>query len=640
MSESNVTLPEEELDNIYDGLATLVVDQFNRARAYRTQAMVMGKSVELWFSLLYQAYHKIHEREELEARPGMSSYFGLVQIKSNMTASYLRSKFVGNGDKVPFNIEPTPIVELSKRLSDKAFEIVKMNLAMKLQEAGIPQQAIIQNGFINPVIANYVTKIAKESKELQRNEEMKLATTATGKMKKKITDQLVEASYSKAMTDLLYDLALYPYAVIAYDNEIVENTKWSGNKYVRERAAKPSFRRVSPQNIYFAPDATSAQDGEFVIEVMQRSRDEMLEFVGNKELGYVDDAILDVIDNCIGNWAGLVDESGSSVEFDDNIFTVLKCQTLVSGLELCEYGCNVKEKDFNKYFVADIEVIDRRVIRCQIVNHPLGERTYYSASYKRVAGSPYGISVGMMVYDRQLVVNRIQYAMLANSEYSSGPSFEVNSNAFDHVADVSFRPYSKFYSSPKDHSVVPVRMHQVQPTFLMQFNLLQNQIRLADDECGLPAFLNGDTGLRGAGRTLGGLALINDNAVLGLENCASNIDEFIIRPLIMLLYSRNMASGDDEIKADAKVQATGLLGLKAEVDKAKALAGVVPQLGALREQGVVPDELYSGAIRDYLDSMGLPVDNYMPNAAAQFELNTAVTDKGVLDGRSLRQMNK
>ena len=69
---------------------------------------------------------------------------------------------------------------------------------------------------------------------------MKLATTATGKMKKKITDQLVEASYSKAMTDLLYDLALYPYAVIAYDNEIVENTKWSGNKYIRERVAKPS----------------------------------------------------------------------------------------------------------------------------------------------------------------------------------------------------------------------------------------------------------------------------------------------------------------------------------------------------------------------------------------------------------------
>ena len=640
MSESNVTLPEGELDNIYDGLATLVVNQFNRARAHRNQAKVMGKSVELWFSLLYQAYHKIHEKEESDARPGMSSYFGLCQIKSNMTASYLRSKFVGNGDKVPFNIEPTPIVELSKRLSDRAFEIVRLNLAMKLQESGIPQEAIIQNGFINPAVATYVTKIAKQSKELQRQEEMKLAVAATEKMKKKITDQLVEASYSKAMTDLLYDLSLYPYAVIAYDNEVVENTKWSGNKYVKERIAKPSFRRVNPQNIYFAPDATSAQDGEFIIEVMQRSRDEMLEFVGNKELGYIDDAILDVVDNCVGNWAGLVDEAGDSIEFEDGLFTVLKCQTLVSGLELSEYGCKVKESDKTKYFVADIEVIDRRVIRCQVVNHPLGERTYFSASYKRIAGNPYGVSVGMMVYDRQLVVNRIQYAMLANSEYSSGPSWEVNANAFDHLGDVSFRPYSKFYSSPKDHSTVPVRMHQVQPTFLMQFNLLQNQIRLADDECGLPAFLNGDTGLRGAGRTLGGLALINDNAVLGLENCASNIDEFIIRPLISLLYSRNMMGPDDEVKADAKIQATGLLGLKAEVDKAKALAGVVPQLGALREQGVVPDELYSGAVRDYLDSMGLPVDNYMPNAAAQFELNTAVTDKGVLDGRSLRQMNK
>lgn len=100
-----------------------------------------------------------------------------------------------------------------------------------------------------------------------------------------------------------------------------------------------------------------------------------------------------------------------------------------------------------------------------------------------------------------------------------------------------------------------------------------------------------------------------------------------------------MSSGDDDMKADAKIQATGLLGLKAEVDKAKALAGVVPQLGALKEQGVVTEDLYAGTVRDYLESMGLPVDNYLPNPAAQYDLNTAVTDKGVLDGRSLRRMN-
>lgn len=641
MAESDVQFPsdDDELELVYDGLASLVVDQFNRAKAHRSSAHVMGKTVDSWFKLLYQAYNKIHEAEELESNPNMSTYFALVQIKANMTASYLRSKFVGSGDKAPFNIEPTPIVELSKKMSDRAFNVVKMNLAMKLAESGIPQEAIIKNGFINPTIAKYVTEIAKESKELQRQEEFKLASVAIGKMKKKIQDQLVESKYSYAITELLYDMALYPYAVVAYDNEITENTKWSGNTYVKERISKPSFRRVNPMNIYFAPDATSAQDGEFIIELMTRSRDEMLSFVGVKEYGYIDDAILDVVDNCYGNWVEVVGEDGLARPTGENLYTVLKCQTLVSGSELSEYGVKIKDSDKNNYFVADIEVVDRRVIRCQVVNHPRGERTYYSASYKRVAGIPYGISVGMMVYDRQLVVNRVQYAMLANSMYSSGPSFEINGNAFDHLGDVSFRPYSKFYSNPKDHSVVPVRMHNVQPTFLMQFKLMQDQIRLADDECGLPAFLNGDTGLRGAGRTLGGLAIMQDNAVLGLENCASNIDEFIIRPLVSLLYSRNMiANGNDDMKADAKIQATGLIGLKAEVDKAKALAGVVPQLGALKEQGVVTDELYAGTVRDYLESLGLPVDNYLPNTAAQYDLNT-VKSQGVLDGRSLRRMN-
>lgn len=643
MVESDVKFPndEEELETVYDNLASYVVDLFNKARAHRSSSEIMGKSVDLWFNLLYQAYHKIHEAEEISAYPGMSTYFALVQIKANMTASYLGSKFISSGDKAPFNIEPTPIVELSKKMSDRAFNIVKMNLAMKLAESGIPHDAIINNGFINPTIAKYVTELAKESKELQRQEEYKMASYAIGKMKKKIEDQLSESRYSFAITELLYDIALYPYGVVAYDNEIVENTRWSGNKYIKERVSKPSFRRIHPMNIYFAPDATSAQDGQFIIELMTRSRDEMLSFVGVSEYGYIDDAILDVVENCVGDWAGVIGEDGRQRMESDNLVTVLKCQTLISGSELNEYGANIKESELHDYFVADIEVVDRRVIRCQIVNHPRGERTYYSASYKRVAGIPYGISVGMMVYDRQLVVNRVQYSMLANSSYSSGPAFEINANAFDHLGDVSLRPYSKFYSNPKDHSVVPIRMHSVQPTFLMQFKLMQDQIRLADDECGLPAFLNGDTGLRGAGRTLGGLAMINDNAVLGLENCASNIDEFIIRPLVSLLYSRNMvAKGDDDMKADAKIQATGLLGLKAEVDKAKALAGVIPQLGALKEQGVVTDEMYSATARDYLASLGLPVDNYLPSTSAAYDFNAAISDKGVLDGRSLRRINK
>lgn len=640
-SDKQIDLPseEDEKEKVLDNLADRVIENFRKAMAYRASHQVLGKSVEEWLRRLHNAYHKIHEQEELEERQNMSSYFGLTKIKTNMTASYMRSKYI-NINSPPFNINPTPIVELPETKQQQGFQRVLAKLLNQMIENELPPEALVgDDGFLLTQVAKFVKEQAKQAKEELRQEEFAIATEAAQRMVQLIKDQLLDGGFTNAMSEVLFDIALMPVMVLSYENETVVDYVWKKNKFVKEEIVRPTFRRVDPVNAFFAPDATNAQNGTFFIELAKRSIAQLAGFIGKEELGYFDDAIKEILEDGDNNWLGTTFETelfGSALQDED--IHILRCQMLVSGADLIDYGVKIKESEKFNYFNADIEVCDNRVIRCQLVAHPKGERTYFSASYKRIAGEPYGVSVGMMVYDRQLSINRNQYSMLLNADFAAGPMLEVNAMQFADPQHISMKPFDRIFSNPSadNPNARGITQHSVNPTFPMLFQFLTNQIRLADDECGLPAFLNGNAGLQGAGQTLGGLALMTDNAVLGLEDCAFNIDEYVIRPAITLMYCRNLLGNDDSVKADAKVVATGLLGLKAELDKAKQLAGLVPQASQLVQQGGIPQQMYADIVTEYFKTQGIDTDKYLPSNNMQVNPNpmTSQTD-GLVDKRSL-----
>lgn len=644
-SSEKIALPkdEETQEEIHDKLAERVMDNFRIAQGYRARTEIQGKSVESWFYRLYNAYNKIHEPEELANLKNMKTYFGLIQNKANMVSSYIRSKYI-NHSNPPFDIAPTPIVELPKDKQEQGFERVKAKLTEVVLDNNLPFEALTDGFLLHPKIAKFIEEQSKQAKETLREEEFKIASEATTKMARLIKDQLIEGNFTGAMTEALLDLALYPVMVISYENEAVVDQVWKNEKYEEKVVIRPTFRRVEPSNAYFSPDATNAQDGSFFIELAKRTKAQLAGFIGNESLGYFDEVLKEIIENGDNQWLGIdTNESGTldNSLLDDEIH-ILRCQMLVRGADLIDYGVPIKESEKFNYFNADIEVCNHRVIRCNIVAHPKGKRTYFSASYKRVAGEPYGISVGMMVYDRQISINRTQYAMLLNTRYSAGPMLEIDAAAFDSPQDVTMEPLHRVYTNPtKEGYLNGIKQHQITPTFPTLFNQMTNEIRLADDECGLPSFLNGNAGLQGAGQTLGGLAMMTDNAVLGLKDCALNIDEYFIRPAITLIYATNLVTSTDKsIKADAKIVATGLLGLEAELNKSKELAGLVPQAGQIVQQGMLPEQLYRDLVRDYFKSKGIDTDRYMPSDGVQSDLNNIQMQSPTdgLDGRSLRVM--
>ena len=651
---------EYEAEEVHDFLAERVVDLFNSAKRYRNSKHVMNKPVSEWFDLLYNAYNKVHEPCEIADLPDMVSYFGLVQIKTNMTASMMRD-MLANSIDAPFDIEPTEEPELPKSKKELGRKQVELQLLQRLIDNGLPVEAIRDDkamGSIRPEIAKVITALSKESKELIKQEEIKIASEACLKMKRLITDQLTDADFGIGFSEALHDINLMPCMVVSYETTTEAVAKWRGNKYERVEEVVHKLRRINPKNAYFAPNAKTAQDGSFFIELAQRTESELSGLAKADGAGYIQEAIECVLENDNTNWLGLMSDEDGELDIDDDstdLIDVLRCQMQVSAEDLEQYDFEVDDDGVKKskkhsdldYYDVDIEVVGGRVIKCKIMPYPIGRRTYFSCSYKSSPDCPWGISPAMMVYDRQLRVNRIQYGMGLNAAVSSAPMMEMRASHFSNPEHVRFRPMQTVLANPEmdERLGSGIYMHQVQPMFQLFFGQLQNEIRLADDECGIPAFLNGNGGLQGGGATLGGMALMRESAIMGINDCIYNIDNYFIEPFIELMYSINMQySKDDTIKADAKIKATGVLGLKKEMEKQRALAGMLPTLRNYTQANVIPAGIEQDALRQWGESAGLNMSSYMPNSGSKIELESAVASRPVtappaLDGRSGAALN-
>lgn len=639
-------------DDVKDRLAVRVLDLFRVAQAEKNSQKVLGKSVDKWIKRLSRAYHKIHESEELQDREGMSTYFGLIHLKVNNVSSFIKSKYVAF-KSFPFALEPTPIVELPKDLQDKGFKIVVGKLLDVLVQQGLPPEALIdeQTHLIRQSVTQFIESEAEKAKSSLREEEMKLAKLAADEMTTLIQDQFAHANFEEAMTDFVFYLSLYPAAFLAFDYALKTDNKWQKNRFVKSQSVQPVFRAVHPKNAFPSADFQGG-DGSYFIELTQRSLAELAGFLGNGDLGYIDEALKDVMLNGDCGWlAQDNDGSGSlNLQRDDDVIDVLRCQMKLRGKDLLEYGVSRDELGGGenvafRYFNADVEVCSNRVIAVRLVQTPHGRRSYFMTSYKRVAGQVWGVSPAMMIYDRQLSVNRRQYEMGLNSFHSAGPMIELLAAAFDDPSRVDLSPYSVVFSNAEKNSVGGgVAYHQVQPIFNAIFAQMVNEIRLADDECGLPSFLNGNSGLQGAGKTLGGLALMQDNAIMGLKDCFANIDMYVIRPVVEVLRDTNLEDGNNMgIRGDCDVVATGLLGLERELEKARMMSGLVPHMGAFAQQGAIPQEMYTDYIMDFLKAHGVDTSKYAMNAGVAGEMGNMLASDlpnrvAGLDGRSLSQM--
>ena len=544
-----------------------------------------------------------------------SIYVGLTNVKVRALQSWLTDILANVSDK-PWTLQPTPSPELSA--ADR--EIVVQQLAQEVAAQGIENQPEI------------VMELARHMKAAQKKYADKLAEAAVSRMEQKIEDHLLEGGWRDALAAFFVDLSIYPSAVMKAPVLKEKKTlRWIDGQPVPVSELVYGVERVSPFDIFPAPNAVDPQTGAYIIERRRMSPsalDDAKRMVGFQPT--VIDALRAV--HPAGYKDGVVAEESEHAQLEiranltksksapDSLYDVIIYYGKVPGRHLMEMGIDVA--DMTAMYEAEVWVCAGYTLRAILNPHPLGRRPFHATSFDKIPGSFWGRSLPSILSDPQRMVNAAARALARNMPFSSAPVSEVDVDRLVDEEDItSITPYRVYLTSNDAvvNSNQPVfRFHQIPDNAGSLLKVQDYYTKLADDVSGIPAYVIGNPNVAGAGRTLGGLSLLMGNAAKGVKKVIGNIDRDVIEPLVSSLFELLMMfDPDTSIKADAKVVARGASGiLQRELSQSRAVE-TLQMLTPYVQLGIVPPIGLQVLLRQIMQSLGYSDNEIVPDPDRQ-----------------------
>jgi hypothetical protein len=296
-------------------------------------------------------------------------------------------------------------------------------------------------------------------------------------------------------------------------------------------------------------------------------------------------------------------------------------------------GWGIKVEDTQATYEANVWVLGGICIRAVLNPDPMKKRPYYVTSYEKVPGSMVGRSVGMLMRPNQQIINSGYRALRRNMGLASGPFAEVDNG--------------RLGGQQAPEEIVPAMIKVVEPDLAgsgkpaYHFHkidshageleaLINEEIKKCDDATGIPAYAYGNPQVAGAGRTVGGLAMLMGNAAKGIKQVIVNIEQDVLGPLITSFYNYNMMYDPDQtMKVDAQVQARGPTSVLARETAAAKRMEALQVVTPLIPTGIFPKEGLTILVREVLKSSDLPIDEILPDPKIQQQLMEAAGAQGV-----------
>lgn len=591
---------------LQDGLAEFVRRAYGQAKRHKESTGVHQRLVRDLRAKLTE-----YAPEDAEMVAGADVYIGICALKQRAAESWLIDIIVNNIEK-PWTMEPTPEPDLPERMKLRVVDMLMKELPDFQSFAALKDRA--------QQIKSAVQAIA--SKE---------SANSVARMETRVHDQLTEGGWAKTFTTLVNHITTYPAAILRGPIEIGQPVaKWKKDKLVVEHGTILSMRNVNPFDAFPAPNSTNAQNGAYFIERIDYSPSDLHNLIGVKGFSGANlRAALDKYEDGfrIETFTGSEERTlrGSEEGINENSDQALEIETLIyngkiPGKMLVKHGVLVE--DPQKYYEAEVWVIGDLTVRAALTPNPLGKRPLYSTSFVKVDGKFWGNGVIDLVYDTERICNATARAMVRNVGYASGPIGEYDSDRLaegENIRDIA--PYHMFRVGPDltGSGQPAIRFENITMIGGELMTLFENNMKLADDLSGVPAYVLGNPQVAGAGRTLGGLSMLMGNAAKGIKNVQLNIDMDVIAEVVEAFYMYNMQiSNDIGIKADAKVVARGANGLLqrelAQTRSVELLQLIVPFI----VQGLHKDPLVSGLLREVFKNTGINVEKYFPDPDAAF----------------------
>lgn len=546
---------------------------------------------------------------EIRKFGGSEIFMRLTDTKCRTAAAWIRD--VLSLDR-PWDIEPTP----SPSLPDSITQLIQQNALS--QTLAFAQQAVMLGVQVDDTQFQSVLMEQEQTARREAQEAIvEQARDAAADMADQIDDQLVEGDFYRHLDDAIsHDLTTFGTAilkaVVVRSEREREWTPGPDGKYqatVVEKM-KPVVERVSPLDLYPSEDAEDIDHAAYLIEKYRLTRRQLRAFKAVE--GYSAEEIDAVLDEFgrggLREWTDIdSDRDDLEIKDDDHAETldVLIYHGDAQGKLLLEWGMDEAQiADPLEEIAVECWLVGQRVIRAVLNDDPLGKRPYHKAVFYPRPGSFWGVGLPEVLRDTQAMCNAVARALANNVAIASGPQVAVTLEALPPGEDGSRMWPWKVWGFDQGYSTTnqpPISFFQPQSNAQELLYVYTEFSKMADEVSGIPAYVAGDTGVRGAGKTASGLSMLMGAATKNIKGIIANLDSGFIGPILQAFFDYNLQwrSGLPEYLGDCRIVTRGINSLE------------------VRDQNIV-------RLQEFLAATNNPVDFQIMGPARRSELLRSV----------------
>lgn len=609
--EGGAAQPEETtFDDLGDALGSYVAEQFTRMKNDRTL------TDQLLLRCLY-ARKGEYSPAELQLLGGdaitATTYFPITGTKCRAGEAWIADIFTGTEGRL-WTITPTPIPDVP----DFVRELVVQQIKTEIQQQG------------GQISEQDLRSRARELRDIAMAHVEDAAKQGTDRMSQKIQDQLDDTDFEAVLSEFVSDVLTFPYAVLK--GPVVRNQQmmqWKGDKPNVKTVAGLSVERISPFDYYYSQYATSPQEGN-VIELMHMTRAALHNCIGLPNFN--EGKIRKVLESYPTGYKVYTQISTQRQQLERNTTFNINQNELIDTFNFWGSIPGNLLKDWGMKGVKDIEasyevntwVVNGICMRAVMNPDPMKKRPFYVTSYEKVPGALVGRSVPILMRSNAEIINSAYRALRRNMGLASGPFAEVDISRLGGAqAPEEIRPAMVKAVDPDltGANRPAYTFHNINSHAQELEATIDAEIKKCDDVTGIPAYSYGNAAVAGAGRTVGGLAMLMGNASKGIKKVIGNIEQDILDPLIQAFYNYNMLFDNDaSIKVDAQVVARGPTGVILKEAQVQRRVEALQVLGPYIPTGIIQKDGLANLLRQILQGLDLDVDKIIPSPEQQAQL--------------------
>ena len=388
-------------------------------------------------------------------------------------------------------------------------------------------------------------------------------------MEFKIRDILERTNYNEQVQHAIHELCLYGTGCtkgisLEHKNFPVYTTVTTPDNMVAiesflESELMPTCKFVSIWNIFPSPEASSAEDADYVIQRSFLSKIQLKKLAKTAE-GFIPGALDTVIKDEIGLAHGW-DDSEHPKKFNETSASRLK------KFEVLEFWGRLDGKDLEGHLPIDSEdipdalpvvitVIGDKVVK--IAENPFDDTLpFHFCNWQKNPESIWGDGIYYAIRDAQAILNFSYAMMVEGKSLSAAPLTVIDPNAFEPGTDTEqIYPGKQFRVKPgasvRD-SFASVQIPDVTNGLL---SVIQQLEREADLDSGQTSIGYGDMSPAQT-KTATGMSILNSNANRQTADVVRSVSSMITKNISAIYRWLMVDSTDMTIKGDYEAVSTG-----------------------------------------------------------------------------------